>query len=298
MHWIIPALIVPLINAVNNFADKYLVSGAIKSWKVIPVYGAFFGFAVSIAIWGALGFFSPGIYSLFGVASGITTVAAVTAYYKLMNRHDVSEMVFFLGLTSPLVLLLSYVLLGERISFFQLVGFVLILFAVALITFKKEQAHFRWSKTMALILTADGMWALGAVLMKFAINENSFIRSLCYEGWGMGLAGLLIFAFSPDIRNNFFKNFDSMKKRTLLIFGADEVLSVAGRYVEYFAYSIGPIALVSVVVGTQAFYCILLGLILTIVIPGVIKEDITGKNLFKKLVAAVILVVGLYFINT
>jgi hypothetical protein len=139
---------------------------------------------------------------------------------------------------------------------------------------------------------------LGAVLMKFAINENSFIRSLCYEGWGMGLAGLMIFAFSSDIRRNFFKNFDSMMKRTLLIFGADEVLSVVGRYVEYFAYSIGPIALVSVVVGTQAFYCILLGLILTIVIPGVIKEDITGKNLFKKLLAAVILVVGLYFINT
>jgi len=298
MYWIIPALIAPFINAVNNFADKYLVSGAIKSWKVIPVYGAFFSFTVSTAIWGALGFFSPGIYSLFGVASGITTVVAVTAYYKLMSRQDVSEMVFFLGLTTPLILILSYVLLGERISFFQFAGFVLILLAVALITFKKEQAHFRWSQTMALILVADGMWALGAVLMKFAINENSFIRSLCYEGWGMGLAGLMFFSFSSDIRSNFLKNFDRIKKRTLFIFGADEVLSIVGRYVEYFAYSIGPVALVSVAGGAQTFYCILLGLILTIVIPGVIKEDITGKNLFKKLAAAVILVVGLYFINT
>jgi drug/metabolite transporter (DMT)-like permease len=161
IHWLIPALVAPFINAINDFIDKYLVSGAIKNPKVLPVYMAIVSFFVGTVLWVFSGFFSPTIFALFGVASGVTTIIAAAAYFKLMARKDVSEMIFYMGLTTPFVLIFSYLFLGETISPAQLTGFIFILFACALVLFKKEEAHLRWTKTLLLILTVDGMWALG-----------------------------------------------------------------------------------------------------------------------------------------
>jgi len=171
------------------------------------------------------------------------------------------------------------------------------LFAVGLVSFKKEEARWRWNQTLALVLTIDGMWALGSVLMKMAINENSFIRSMCYEGWGMGLGGLALYMFSPEIRNYFFINFNNVKREAFIFFGLNEFFSIAGRWVEYFAYSFGPVALVSVVGGTQTFYCILLGAGLTFMYPRVFKEDVSRGNIIKKIIVGAILIVGLYLVN-
>ncbi len=297
MLWIIPALTAPFINAVNNFLDKYLVSGAIKNPKVLPVYLAVFSFFVGTAVWAGFGFFRPSIFALFGIASGITTVVAAIAYFKLMSQKDVSEMIFYIGLTTPFILILSYIFLGERISASQLAGFALILLAVALISFKKEEARFKLTKTLALILTVDGMWALGAVLMKFAINENSFIHSISYEGWGMALGGIGLYAFSSEIKKSFGKDIIELKKSAIFAIGANQLFSYCGKMIEYFAYSIGPVALVSVVGGTQTFYCIFLAVVLTLMFPLTFKENISKDGLLKKIIAAIILMAGLYFIN-
>jgi drug/metabolite transporter (DMT)-like permease len=296
MHWIIPALTAPFINATVNFADKYLVSGAVKRPEALPVYSAFFGFFIATAVWAGAGFFHPGINSLFGVLAGITTTAATTAYFKLMARKDVSEAIFFFGMTPLFILVLAFVFLGEKILPVQLAGFVLVLAAVSLANFKKGQLSLKWSQTLALVLAVDGMWAVGATLMKFAINENTFIRSVCYEGWGMGLAGAAICFLFPGIASSLAENISGLRKRTIAIFGLDQILSVAGRWVEYFAYSIGPVALVSVVGGTQTFYCVLFGLVLTLAFPGTFREDIANVNLARKIFAAGIMIFGLYLI--
>ena len=296
MHWIIPALMAPFVNAANNFADKYLVSGAIKKPEALPVYSAFFSFFVGVSLWAFSCFFTPGVYSLFGVAAGITTVAAVTTYFKLMARRDVSEMIFFFGMTPLFVLVFAFIFLGERITLHQLAGFALVLGAVSLVTYRKDEARLRWSPTLSLVFLTDGMWAAGATLMKFTINENSFLRSLCYECWGMGLAGLAMCFLFPGIKSSLAENFSGLKKRTMVIFGIDGIFSIAGRWIEYFAYSIGPVALVSVVGGVQAFYCILLGLFLTLAFPLVFGEDITNGNILRKIFAAGVMISGLYLV--
>jgi hypothetical protein len=103
MSWLIPALVAPFINAINGFVDKFLVSGAIKSPKVLPVYMAIISFLIGTGIWTFFGFFHPTVFALFGVASGVTTVIAVAAYFELMARKDVGEMIFYFGLTTPFI---------------------------------------------------------------------------------------------------------------------------------------------------------------------------------------------------
>ena len=52
----------------------------------------------------------------------LLTIVAAIAYFKLMSQKDVSEMIFYIGLTTPFILILSFFFLGERISATQFAG--------------------------------------------------------------------------------------------------------------------------------------------------------------------------------
>jgi hypothetical protein len=57
-----------------------------------------------------------------------------------------------------------------------------------------------------------------------------------------------------------------------------------------------PAALVNVVTLVQSFYAITLGAILSILMPKVFKEDISRRNVSKKVIGAAIMIAGIYML--
>ena len=77
---------------------------------------------------------------------------------------------------------------------------------------------------------------------------------------------------------------------------SNEIIFVIGKSITFYAYTIGTATLVSVVGSTQVFFGIIFGLLLTKFAPKILKEDVSTRELTKKIVSAVALFVGLWLV--
>ena len=140
------------------------------------------------------------------------------------------------------------------------------------------------------------MWAVAAILIKFALDANSFAKILSFESWGLGIGGTILYFGFSSIRDAFHESIRTVRRRALGIMFANEGIFVIAKSINYFAYSIGPAALVSVVGSTSVFFGILYGLVLTLFVPKLIKENILTEEMSKKLFAAIMLISGLWLV--
>lgn len=69
------------------------------------------------------------------------------------------------------------------------------------------------------------------------------------------------------------------------------------RSLSYYAFALGSVTLASILLNTQVFYGIFLGVILTLIFPRVFRESISKKDLFIKSGAAIILFLGVFLLN-
>jgi hypothetical protein len=141
------------------------------------------------------------------------------------------------------------------------------------------------------------MWALAGVLIKFAINATSFTKILPYESWGIGIGGIILFLLFPGIRKAFLKSIKTLKKPTIGILLGNEAVFVSAKAITFLAYSLGPVALVSVLGGTQVFFGIIYGIFLTLLFPKIFKEDIDKNTLIKKGILGFGVLVGIILMS-
>lgn len=298
MNWLIPALLAPAIYSANIFVDKYIVSKEIKDYRVVPIFTGLAGAVIGTAIWSQSGQpVLPPRVMVITLASGAMITLATFIYFKVLISEEASKVNLLLQAIPVFILLLGYIFLHEPLSVSQLAGFLLILIPVAIICAGSDSGKFKLTSALYWILLADLVWAASAVLTKFAIESSSFLKTISYQNWGLGLGGLLIYALSPTIRSGFNKIFLAKRRKgPILIFG-NEVLYISTKVLTFFAFSLAPAALVSVLEGTQVFYGMLLGWILTILIPKVFKENISTKDLIKKVFWAAVVLVGIVLIS-
>jgi len=297
-NWLTFALLAPLVYTGVNFIDKYIVEKEVKDYRGMPIYGTIMGLIMGTLFWVFTGFLILNLKdTIILLLTGSITIWAAALYFQAISMEEASKVILLFQMTPVLVLIMSYIFLGERISSQQLIGFFLILSAVIGVSDSIKKGGFQLSKAFWLILAVDFMWALSAILIKFSINETSFTQVLSYESWGLGLGGLLLYAFFPSIRNSFNYSIKTVRKTALAIMFGNEGLFVFGKSLQFFAYSLGNAALVSIIGSTQVFIGIIVGIVLTIFLPHIIKEDITKTILVKKLALAVVMFIGLVLIG-
>jgi drug/metabolite transporter (DMT)-like permease len=194
------------------------------------------------------------------------------------------------------VIILSLLFLKETITIRQLLGFVIILLSSLSLSVEDWRKIVHIPKSFWLLVLMDVMFASAAVLIKFAINATSFSKILSYESWGIGIGGIFLYILFPFIRKAFNEIITIVSKRILGIMFLNEGIYVLSKSLSYFAYSIGPVALVSVVGSSQVFFGILLGWLLTLFLPHIFKEKIKREDLVKKVVLAIALIFGIILI--
>jgi hypothetical protein len=79
--------------------------------------------------------------------------------------------------------------------------------------------------------------------------------------------------------------------------GVNEILNIIAKVSFNFASLLAPITVIWIVNGFQPFFVFAYGVILTLLFPKVVKENIGRKFLVQKILAIVIMFVGTYFLN-
>lgn len=299
MSWLFFALLSTILDTTVVFIDKYIVSKQVKDYAAMPIYAAIVGVVAGTLYWIYTGFpIASTQTTLIILLAGIFQLFAAVTYFKALSKDDASDLTILFQVTPIFILVLSYFFLNETISFNQSIGFIIILIASILTSVHKSVKKIRISAAFFLILISDFMWALSSVLAKFTIDATSFKTILSYESFGIGIGGILLYMFVPSIRHSFHTSLKKIRMFGLTVIFLNEFVFVIAKAVRFFAFTLGSVVLIGIIMqGAQSFVAMLFGYVLTKIAPRAIKEDISNKNMGKKIIAAVLLVIGIVLLS-
>lgn len=298
MNWLFFALLAPAVYAIVVFVDKYILEKEVTDYLGMPIYSAVIAAIFGVLIWIGTGFPQLSLRdSILIIFTGILTVFGLASYFKALASDEASKITILFQMTPVITLILSYFLLGDKLSFPQFVGFMLILISTIGISVNKSVKKFYFSSVFFLILLTDFLWAFAFVLFKFVTETNSFTDVISYESLGMGVGGFILYNLFPSIKHAFEKTNKKVGSRVFWFIVINEGVFLISRLLTYLAISKGPVALVDVIGGTQVIFALVYGFALTKIFPKIFREDISKKGLSKKLIIVVLVILGLGLIQ-
>jgi hypothetical protein len=153
------------------------------------------------------------------------------------------------------------------------------------------------SRALCFMLTASFLYALTGVLFKIATIDENFWISTFWNFAGMLIVGILCFIFIKSYRRSFLKMLRESGKSLLFVNSLNEFLNLSAEILFMYAYLLVPVALVFVAESVQPAMVFMIGIILTIFFPKIIKENLSRKNLLKKSLAIILTIIGVYFLQ-
>ncbi len=299
MTWFLYALGAPVLWALVNIADQYLVNKHSKGEHpvgALVLFSSLVGLVVSFII----AIFVKGIFDislhdkLILIVSGFFSLAWIVLYLKALEIEDVSSVVPWF-LTIPVFgYIFGYFLLGETLTQAQLIGSAIVLFGGLILSLEfGEENRVRFKGKIAVMMLVSCIFAaLWGVSFKFVTNESQFWVSSFWEYIGLGLVGLLIWIFSKSYRNAFTHMIETGGKKILTLNVTSESITMFGNFCQNFSLLLAPVTLVFLVATFQPIIVLVLTFICTKFFPWIVEEKFHLKHIAPKLVAIAVMIVG------
>ena len=296
MSWIVYGIVGVFLWAIANVFDKIMRASFLKSTMPLVIGFTLVHFPLSLfLVIQNKAYLTPTNYLIPAFISGVAITCAIMAYIKALSREEASRVVTFFQLTPVFVLVLAAVFLKERLLVSEYLAFILLLSGGLLISIKKIKDQFHLSPAIWLMIVSCFCAAIAQTLLKFAHALNSFwnIFSLFYFGMGSGY--FILFVLNSKARNNLFQ---TMKNKVFLfLLLSSGVLSFLGFMLHNKAILTGPVTIVSTFSSIQSFFVLVIATVLSIQFPKYIQEDKNPKVLGVKLIAILLMFMGLALLS-
>ncbi len=312
MNWFVVALVAYFLLAIANLIDKFLVEKVLGSARAYTFIACILGASVFLlAPW----FLSwPGWGGLFlDLGLGVLFALALLLLYASLRRGEASRALVIIGGSTPIFSLpLAFWILGDSLSQNQIIAVFFLIAGVTIVALLPGRRRDFWDKlfssldlkqnyslTSILLALGSGLaYSLFFVGSKFAYQSQPFLSTFLWTRLGAALAAVFIL-FSPRARREIKALFTRSPKRGQnqgLVVG-NQVLGSLGFILQNYAVYLGPVAIVNALQGVQYAWIIVLGVIVSLVAPKILKEDISWPAIMQKLFAIGAISVGLYFLS-
>jgi len=296
MHWIFIALVPPLLWAMVNNIDKFLLSKYLK----VEGPGALIVFS-SIA--GALVLpvaylFSNDIFSfpivhistlIFG---GILSALALYFYFLALFDEDVSTVVPLLQIVPIFGFILGFIILGEKPGLFQIAASLIIIAGAFILSSEKNEHGSRIKKRLVLLMLGSSFFfALYDALFKFVAIREDFWISIFWQNLGLFLVGIFFLLFNAKYRKDFLFLIRSNGTRILSLNLLNESFTLFGNVTFAYASLLAPIGLVMTVGSYQPIFVIIIaGIVSSIMRPS--SSDYKKESVTTRKILAIAVIVG------
>ncbi len=300
MHWIFYALIGPVCWTIANFADKFIISKYLTEDQD-PGALVLFTALTGIVLFPFLFFFNPSVLFLewTGIISGLLTgfllVFAFIPYCKAIALEDTSSVTPLFQIIPLFSYILGIIFFQEYLTLNKTIAAVFIVAASVLFLYNNRLKVPFNKRVFKLMLLSSFLTALVAFLFKLFSLDGNFYVVATWSTLGSFLAGLLLFSYKK-YRSIFFGTVRKNKITVLGVSLGSEVLSTIGILASSYAATQTFLVNVSLVNSIQPLMLFLFGIILTIFLPHIIKEKISTKIIIQKIVASLIMFLGLYLL--
>jgi drug/metabolite transporter (DMT)-like permease len=309
MLWLILAVAAYAFFALSAIGDKYLLSGALPHPVTYAFYvGVLGGLVVLLAPF--LGFPVPSLGNIgLALAAGAVFIIALIAYYRALERYEVSRVEPAIGGLLPLatLALCAAVFPGWTLDALHVAAFIL--FIAASVTATAQNMRAVVSRSLVSAFVAAVLFALAFVLMKAAYLAQSFWSGFLWMRIG-GLAFvLLLFAFSPRLRRDAREHTviagisgraspagGRVPVKTTFLFLGNQGLGAAGGILQNLAIYVAPplaLAFVNALQGVQYVFVIIFAAVISRFAPSIIRESHTRRVVIQRVLAALLLLAGM-----
>jgi drug/metabolite transporter (DMT)-like permease len=301
MTWLAFALCGPILWAISVHLDKYLVERYFKNADVIVLL--IFTALMGLAIMPVIAWFEPGVFaiSMLSIAlmtlSGVFYMTGITFYLRALQSHEASLVAPFFQ-SSPLFgYILAYLVLGETLSPLQLLGGVLIIVGVLSVSIGRgpKRGRFEW-RLAGLMLCAGFVLSLATLIFKaFAIKDEFWTTAFwMFAGEALFGAGFLCI---PYYRRQFLGLCRTNGAALLALNASNELINLGGGLANRYALIFAPMAIVQAIGSTTTLFVFLIGVVLTLVAPGISRENLSPREFIAKGLAAVLVAAGVTLVS-
>ena len=312
MSWLLFAFCGPVLWAISVHLDKYLVERFFKDSDV-AILVLFTALVVVLAL-PVIWYFEPTVFapSLSSIAltalSGILYMTGMLFYLRALQNEEASVVAPFFQ-TGPLFgYVLAYLVLGETLSGRQMLGGALIIVgalfvSIRMVPIKSSPASgtgegrgaFKF-RLAALMVTCGFIMALASLIFKVFALKIEFWTTIFWMFVGEGIFGAVLLMI-PRYRRQFMTLLRTNTTALLSINASNELINLGGGLGNRYALIFAPLSIVQAIGSTTTLFVFAFGVVLSIFFPQLGREDLSGRELVQKGIAAIFVAVGVALVT-
>jgi uncharacterized membrane protein len=301
MSWLFFAFSGPVLWAISVHFDKYLVERFFKESDVavLLVFTALIGVLLLPFIW----YYEPTVFNPSAgsialiILAGILYMTALLLYLQALQSEEASVVAPFFQAGPLFGYVLAYFVLGETLSPRQMAGGALIIIGALIVSIRFGQSMRMFKARLALLMLACGfIMALASLIFKvFAIRVEFWTTTFwMFVGEGIFGAALLMI---PSYRKQFIALVRANTAALLSINASNELINLGGGLGSRYALLFAPLSIVQAIGSTTTLFVFAFGIVLSVFFPGFGRENLSGRELAQKGMAAIIVAIGVALVT-
>jgi drug/metabolite transporter (DMT)-like permease len=297
MSWFIFALLGYFLYSLVTISNKFLLRQRAMTKPLVFTFWVSL-FSIFTFILAPFGLHWPGIgWLIFDISAGLIYFVALWAFYHALDINEASRAASIIGGLTPIfVLAFSCFFWGESLGWLQLVAFLLLLAGGFWISLEKNQNGFKEKlKGINFIALAIILHAVYYLMLKYLFGYQDFITGFIWSRLGMALAALVVLA-NPTWRKMIASSARTATAGLGYLMVGSKVAAGFGSLFVSLAIAKGNVALVNALQGSEYAFLFLMTILLSRKWPDILREKLNGAIIAQKIVAIIIICVGLALI--
>lgn len=292
MSWVFLVLASHFSWAIENVYTKIVIGSKVKNPYVFLILLMVLSLLVLPFVPRDYIFIPEAMYLLWlFLASAIYTFGTIP-YIKAMKIEEVTRLNILWNTLPIFNLVLAWIFIGDKISSVEFVAMFFLIGGAVTASLKGEGNYLKLSKAFWLMILACIMYAAYAVVVRFLSKGLSFYSIFFWItlfNAVMSLACVFLRGVRKDLATTIKFNSKSFFLVFLVVVGINNI----GTLFNQQALSLKPGSLVYSFEGFQVLFVFLLSILAAKVFPEVEKESLDKRNLIIKVIAFIMVMVGL-----
>jgi drug/metabolite transporter (DMT)-like permease len=287
--------------AISVHLDKYLVERFFKESNVavLLLFTALVGVLLLPFIW----FYEPNVLSPSAgsialiILAGILYMTALLLYLQALQSEEASVVAPFFQAGPLFGYVLAYVVLGETLSPRQMAGGVMIIIGASIVSIRFGHSARMFKARLALLMLACGfIMALASLIFKVFAIKVEFWTTTFWMFVGEAIFGAALLMI-PSYRRQFIALVRANTAALLSINASNELINLGGGLGNRYALLFAPLSIVQAIGSTTTLFVFAFGIVLSVFFPGFGRENLSGRELAQKGMAAVIVAIGVALVT-
>lgn len=296
MFWILIALIPYFLWSVVTVFDKYVVAHKVKNPSVFWVWQVYLA-ALLLLLIPFVGLTIPTPQVLFWCfVAGLFYFFAALPYYSALQIEEMSRVNILWNLTPLFTLFGGYFFLHDKLSLFQIIAFFLLVAGGITASIHVGIGKLRLSRAFVLMLWSSVMYAVTWLALDYVTNSMPFVHAYLFFILFAVLSSFFMF-FSRKFRKDFIEHVRALDRKLVVTLFMVAFFDHLGIFFGVWAFSFGFASLFTALEGFQSVFVFLIAVIISLYAPRILKEELDRKNIILKLIAIILMGIGIALLS-